>query len=183
MRFKKVTRAIALIGLLSSGAGAWAGGVAGQSYLGIDVGAASYDEAGIADEANPGVFGGRFGVYFADNLALETRVGTGTSVDTVYVGATPVDVEIDSLVGVYGVGHLPLSSYSSVYGLVGYSRGQITATVPGYSVTDSDSGMSFGFGADIGLNRATSLNVDYTQYLDGTDYDVSAMTVGMTFKF
>ena len=182
MMFRTLTGAITVLGLVSAGSTAWAGGVAGQSYLGIDYGVVSYEEAGV-EEANPDVLGARFGVYFTDNLALETRVAIGTTADTVYAGGVPVDVEIDSLAGVYGVGHLPLSRYSSIYGLVGYSHGQVTASVPGYSVTDSESGLSFGFGADIGLNRATSLNVDYTQYLDGTDYDVSALSVGMTFKF
>lgn len=168
--------------LMGCSAGAMAGGAAGESYMGVGYGFVTYDEVG-APEADLGALVGRFGHFFADNLAVEGRLGFGISDDTVNYAGTPVTVELDSVMGVYGMGHLPITENASIYGMVGFTRGELTGTSPTGSASEDDTDISFGFGADFRLNATTSINAEYAQYLDESGYDVTGIAIGASFKF
>ena len=111
-------------------------------------------------------------------------MGLGMQDDDVNIFGTRNTVEIESLVGVYGAGHININKTSSVYGLVGLSRGEATFSSPGFtSNSDDETGLSFGIGADIGLNNDVALNIEYVQYLNKSDFDISALAFGAKFGF
>ena len=150
----------------------------GQSYMGIQYALGNYSEEGISQEADPSVLIGRYGTYLLDNFAIEGRVGIGIANDTLVFSGLEVDVDVDYIVGVYALGHMNIAKGSSVYGLIGFTQAEITASTFGVSVTDDDSGVSFGVGADIG-----AFNIEYIQYLNESEYEYSAISFGFTSNF
>ena len=160
----------------------------GNSYFGGTFTQLTYDEDFVADDAEPTALIGRLGHFMADNIALEGRLGTGLNEDTVRVpdgtgGSVPVDVELDSLFGFYLVGHLPLGHAGSLYGLAGYTSAKAKASVDGYTFTESDSGLSWGIGGEFYATPTLAINAEYTQYLDETGYDLSALGLGLRIGF
>ena len=143
----------------------------GDTYGGLQYGLVTYSEDGFPD-AEPTALVGRYGKFVKDNVAVEGRFGIGLQDDTVL----GIDVEVDTFFGVYGVFHVSSNSDTSLYGVLGFTKGEVTASVPGFSFSQDDSGLSYGFGVDI-----NSFNIEYMLYLDETDYDVSAISFG--FKF
>ena len=154
----------------------------GKTYVGVQYAIGSYNEDGF-EEVNPTALVGRFGKYFNDNFALEGRLGIGLQDDSINFLGTDVSLEIDTLFGVYGVGHINLNETSSVYGLIGFTRAEATASALGQSFSDDESGLSFGVGADIGIGNNVALNIEYTQYLNKSEFDFSALGLGAVFSF
>ena len=131
-------------------------GSAGTKYAGVQFATTTYSEDGISEEFSPTAIVGRFGVNVSDNFSVEGRLGTGLRKDTVNVaGLTDTSMEIDSLIGVYALGHLNFNKSSSVYGLFGFSEAKATFSLPDFPENGSesvdDTGFSFGVGADIGI--------------------------------
>jgi outer membrane immunogenic protein len=149
----------------------------GSKYVGLQYGLFTYDEDGI-DEAEPTALVARIGAFVNDNVAIEGRFGFGLQDDTVNVFNTDVDVEIDNLFGVYGVFHATSNSDASVYGVLGFSKGELSASVGDDSISEDDSGFSYGFGVNI-----QSFNVEYMRYLDEDTYKVSAISFGFVSEF
>ena len=156
----------------------------GDSYGGFQYGLGTYSEDGF-DDANPNALVGRYGKFINDNFAIEGRIGFGVGDDSVNDSTVgDIAIEIDTLIGVYGVGHVAINDSSSVYGLLGFSRGELTATATdfGMSISDDDSSLSYGVGSNIGLSDTLALNLEYVQYLT-SDYDFTAIGIGMVFSF
>ena len=47
----------------------------------------------------------------------------------------------------------------------------------------SDGSLSYGFGADFGINRATSIGVEWASLVRASGYDVNALSLLAKFKF
>ena len=150
----------------------------GRSFGGGQIAPLTLSEDGASD-AEPSALIGRVGTFVGNQLAVEGRFGVGFDDDTV----DGVDVEIDRLVGVYGSGHIPMGGTSSLYAVLGYSDVKASFSGPDGSTTDSESGFSYGFGADIGITRAIALNVEFMRYIDRSDVDVEALAVGLHYRF
>jgi len=156
----------------------------GDQYYGLGYGMTTYSENGYSD-FKPTALLGKFGEYLTDNVSIEGRFAIGLGDDTQNISGTVVDlsVEIDYLMGVYGVVHTDINSDASAYALLGFSKGKLTATAsaPGFtsqtiSASADDSGISFGFGVDIG-----SINIEFTQYLSDSTYDLTSIGIGYNF--
>ena len=158
----------------------------GTTYAGVQYAITSYNEAGF-DELNPTALIGRFGKNINDGFALEGRLGFGLQDDNLNYLGVDVSLELDNLFGVYGVGHVNLSESSSLYGLIGVTQAELSVTASAFgfsaSKSESDSGLSLGVGANIGISNNAALNVEYMQYLSKSDYDLNAISFGVVFKF
>ncbi len=155
----------------------------GDSYLGLQYAQTSYeDDNGV--EAEPSAAVGRLGHFVTDNFAIEGRAGFGISEDeaSYYGSNTNVNVEIDSLLGVYGVGHLPISETVSAYALAGFTSGEATASNAAGSVSGDDSGFSYGIGGELSFTPRVSATLEYMSYLDKSDYQISAISAGLNFS-
>lgn len=153
----------------------------GYSYIGGSYTEFTYDADTIAGEAEPTALVGRLGHFMADNIAFEARYARTLGDDTV----DGADVELDGMLGFHFVGHLPLGHAGSLYGLVGYTSADITRLGhdDATSGEDSESGVSWGVGGEFYLSPTLAINAEYTQYLDETGYDLSALSLGIKIGF
>lgn len=161
-----------------------------ENYFGIQYGIAQYNEDGISQEFNPTMLIGRFGHYFHPNFSLEGRLGLGLQDDTQFLpelgGGLDATLELDYILGVYGKGSLNLTDSFSIYGVLGASEVKGTASlpgIPGIKGNESNSGVSYGIGADLGIGHNIALNLDYMQYLDKPDFDIGVIGLGIVFSF
>lgn len=165
---KKLT--LVLLLLLTSNAYAYE---TGDTYVGVQFGQAEVEIDGI-DDIEPTYGLVRLGIYLTPALALDLRYGDGIDDDTLM----DVEFSIDRIAGLYALYHLELGSSVSVYGLLGYSEVDLKAETSGGSLSEDKDDVSFGIGLDIG-----SINIEYTQVLDGSDYEVNAASIGYTYYF
>ena len=168
-------------------------GSEGENYLGIGVqyGILDYNEDGISEEFKPTALIARLGHNFMPEFSVEGRLGFGLQDDTQFeseLGLDGIDatLELDSLVGLYAVGHVNLTESFSIYGVLGATRVEGTASLPDYpSVENSEtnSGVSYGIGADLDVASNVALNIEYMQYLDKDTYDLGAIGLGVVYSF
>lgn len=142
-------------------------------YLGAQVNYINGD-TGYGD-VNPMALSINGGYQLNPNIALEARIGVGVTDDTV-IG---VDVELDQYYAGYVVGSYPLSKEFSVYGMVGFSDVEITATANGRSASASDDGISYGLGGVYNFNNNIGLNLEYVLLAE----DINSLNFGVTYKF
>lgn len=155
---------------------------AGEGYVGGQFSRATYEVSGVDDDVSPSAVIGRLGYFVVDNFAVEGRLGFGVGDDSAF-GA---DFEIDSIAGLYGVGHLPLGDVVSVYAIAGFSRGEATVSgrgVGGGSYSDDDTDFSYGVGLQAKFAPTLSGHVEYMSYLDKSDYEITAIGLGLNYHF
>lgn len=186
---------IGMIGLVvsvGSMSGSAFAGLTPGAYAGVQYAIADFSFEGVPEEFSPTGLVGRAGSNLNRYFSIEGRLGLGLSDDTVTVTqaatSASVSVELDTLIGVYGVGHVPLGKSSSVYALIGLTQIDTTASasvtdIGSASLSDDESDFSYGIGADIGILYNLWVNVEYVQYIDKTDIDVNAIALGLKFGF
>lgn len=152
-------------------------------YVGGSFAAIEYSEDGINDDADLTALYGRVGTKFNDYLSAEIRAGFGVGDDDVNVLGFDVDVELENLYGVYLRGGLPTGSIAYPYVIAGYTRGEVEASVSGFSNSESESDVSYGIGIDIAVSDRVNLNVEYINYLDKSETEVSGLSVGAVWLF
>lgn len=152
----------------------------GRGYLGAIYTAVKVSPEGDSD-IDLGGLGVRGGYYFNKYFSVEGRLSFGVSDDTVQ-GET---VELDSLFGIYAVGHWPLSDQFQLYGLIGGSKLEVKAP----QGSEDDSGLSYGVGAEFDMTNNWSLGVEYTSYLQdgevygGNKFDATGLGVTLNYIF
>ncbi|MGP9679593.1 porin family protein [Halomonas sp. AOP27-A1-41] len=154
---------------------------AGSGYVGALASHYVFDVDGIRDDVNPTGLTIRGGYFLNDFVAIEGRIGTGLSDDS--IGGSGVDVELDQLMGVYAVGHLPVNNVFSFYGLLGFSYAEATISNRFVSVSDDDDGFSYGAGVQLNFTPQISGQLEYVSYLNKSDYNLNAGSVGIAYHF
>lgn len=142
--------------------GWYAGGVIGNLAI----------EDGGGDNAHLGAVGARIGFAPIRQLAFEVEGAVGVIGQTYIVGASEVDVELDSAFGAFVLGRIPVSDSFLVFGRVGVASAQLNVPSPFIPLTDEQ---STGVGAGIGLEWATS---GPTFRADVTGYDFDGAPAG-----
>lgn len=163
----------------------------GSSYLGLQYGVGKYSEKNISKDFNPTALIARFGYFFRPNYSIEGRIGTGLKGDTKFLpefglNGLKARFELDSILGIYGTGHIDMTASSSLYGVLGISSVEATASVPAFCAakcTESISSISFGIGADFGIKDNLNLNIEYMRYIEKTDFDLDIIGAGLSFSF
>lgn len=145
----------------------------GSNYVGVQYALVEIDFDGIGD-VEPTALVGKIGHFLTDNVAFEGRLGIGLQDDDIL----GVDVEVDSIFGIYGVFHASSTSDTTFYGVLGYSDAEAEFSGPGGSAEGDESSISFGFGANIG-----KLNIEYMSYIDEDDTDATAISFGFVTQF
>ena len=165
-----------------------AAGSEGEYYFGLQYGVANYDEEGISETYEPTLLTARLGRYLTPNFTIEGRIANGIDDDTHNLpefGNRDATLELDSIFGIYGTAHFNITQSSSIYGVLGASKVEGTASLDdtGLESTEDNSSVSYGFGADIGIGENWALNVEYIRYLDKEDFDLDVGSVGAMFRF
>ena len=152
----------------------------GDVYLGIQYSMVTLSDAGIPD-FEPAVLVVRYGKFTSDNISVEGRLGTGLSDDTQDIGGLDVSIDIDHMVGVYGAYYSGTSSSTTrVYGILGITQGELTATIPGFvgSISDDDSDISYGLGVNFEIGENAVINLEYMSYMEIEGTDLTAIAIG-----
>ena len=125
---------------------------------------------------------GRFAIPMGD----DTQTATYTDSAGNFLGSVQVTTELDSLFGVYALGIIPVNQAVNLYGALGWTDIGAKYSAPGVSSSESDSGISYGFGVEANFDVA-SLTVEYMQYYDdtteGVDVTFDALSVGFVMPF
>jgi len=173
----------------------------GGGYVG-----AGYTMLTVSPEGGPdfdlSALGVRGGYYFNKYFSVEGRlaigVGDDSMTDTVdvpgfgtYTGT--LTVSLDYSLGVYAVGHIPLTERFQLYGLAGFTQHSVNLElcVPPFGCEDDsydDSDLSFGVGAEFDMTKNLSLGVEYVSYftdgeIEGDKYDADGLGITLNYLF
>ena len=149
-------------------------------YTGIQGAQFTYEDNLTGIEGKPAAPVLRLGGYLEGGTAIEARLGFGLDGygDTVDVGGSDVDFDVENFFGLYGLYHIGWGSNASFYGLLGLTHGEIKISPAlGFS-SGRKTSLSYG----IGLNIAR-LNFEFVHYMHTNDFDVTAISVGFVSKF
>lgn len=157
---------------------------AGDTYVGVQYALGEYSEEGVLFDLNPDLLVGRVGKYINQGFSIEGRLGTGVQEDGITWFGTNLTLDIESLAGIYGRGHVRLRKSASIYGLLGVTRAEATASAVGLaSASDDETGLSFGAGADLDVGSNVSLSLEYVQYLNKSEFDLRSIGLSVAMNF
>ncbi len=160
-------------------------------YLGLGYQIGTYDESGVP-EADLSAIKFEAGTYFMDNIAVEAHVNLGMDSDTVAVPVDSstninVDVELKSAASLFLKGDLEVSPNFNLYGLLGFSQVKVDATASAqgfsYSASTTDTGLSYGAGAEVGFGDQVFVSAEYISYISEDEYDYNGINLGVHKKF
>jgi hypothetical protein len=133
---------------------------------------AGYTQYEPDDGDSTGGVTGRLGYRLSPNFAVE---GEGTfGIDD------GDDAELNSAIGIYGVGILPIgSSGFDVHGRVGYNQIEMDRT---FAPDIDDGGLSYGAGVGWNATQSLGIRADFTR-TETDDGDADAISLGGTINF
>ena len=157
-----------------------------HSYVGVQFSQVEYKESGMPD-IEPTALAVKAGAQLSDFLAVEARVGFGAGDDSISLGGDKLTLEVDNYISAYIKPTLPVGERFAVYALAGVTRSKLEmkASIGGMSGSDTDSqtDLSYGVGADLNLSTNSFVSVEYARLLNGDDYDLDALSIGLGFRF
>ncbi len=148
--------------------------------LGMGYHLGTYD-GGSGFKANPNAIKLEATKYLADNVAIEGHLLFGSGSDT--ISGTDADLKLKNAMSVFIKGDLPLSDSANLYGLLGFSQGKLEMSVPGGTMSDDDSGLSYGFGVEVAIANDLYISGEYILYISESDYDYTGFNIGLAKKF
>lgn len=155
----------------------------GDNYIGLNITRGQYSEDYIDEDFNPIALVAKTGYLFNDYFAVEARLGVGVVDDEQDIYGYDVSVKLKYLMGIYGKGILNLNEQFDVYAMLGFTKAEMEAELEGYSDSSDDSDLSFGIGVDYKLSNQLYLDFEYMSYMSKSDFDASAIAIGITKNF
>lgn len=158
-----------------------------DGYVGGNYVFATYEEDDLSEEFDLGALVAKAGAQINPYFAAELRAGVGVSDDSMSFLGAEAELELDYLVGAYAVAGIPNQTPFYPYVVLGFSKGELTASVsgPGGSASDSasESDVSYGIGTNLAISESVHLNAEYMNYLDKDGAEVTGVSVGAKFLF
>ncbi len=158
-----------------------------KGYVGANYLAATYEEDGITEEFDINGISLKAGAQVNPYVAAEVRYGFGLGDDTISSGGSSLSVELDYLIGAYGVFGIPNASPLYPYAVLGFTKGELTAPASGpggsASASASETDISYGLGANLSITDELGVNAEYMMYVDKEGSEVSGFSVGGIFRF
>ncbi|MEK8028370.1 MAG: hypothetical protein RLY78_3712 [Pseudomonadota bacterium] len=152
-------------------------------HVGLQAGRLTYKEDGF-DPFKSGGWTLSLGTRLAPQLALEARVGRGTSTGQAEVMGLPMTIRVDRWYGAFLRGFVPVADTGiSAYGLIGATRGKMAYTVMGQPDADTDSDVSWGIGAELPVTPQLSVTLEWARLFTGATYRVDQLSGGLNWKF
>jgi len=178
--FSKLAKASTLA-LLTAAAFSASAQTAPAFYGELGYTALSYSESGY--KADPGMLRAVVGTEIHPNLNVEGMLGVGIKDGSTRVSNVNISSQVDRFWGVYLKPKVMLTPDIELFGRVGYASSKVTASVPGYAISDSGNSMSYGVGLNFKVAANTTLNADFMSYYDKNGVKATGLTVGVGFKF
>jgi opacity protein-like surface antigen len=145
-----------------------------NTYIGIGAGSADTSLDCTSCDVDLDFLVLQLGVWTTDNTSIEIRMGKGSGDDSI----GPLDIELESFGGLYGTYHWNLGNHASVYGIAGWSTASLKVSSGNDSLQDDEDGLSYGAGMKFSI-----LSVEYIRYLDTSDVEADAVSVGLHYTF
>lgn len=184
---KKIVLACSACAMMSAATLAQAQEPIEQGYLGANYVFATYEEDGFSEDFDLGVLMGKAGAKFNPYFAAELRAGIGVADESISANGATAKLELDYLIGGYGVLGLPNESPVYPYVVIGYTKGEITASASGpggyASISESETDISYGIGANFAVTDEFQVNTEYMSYFDKDGVEISGISVGATLLF
>ena len=156
----------------------------GSPYLGMQYAITDVIPGNVSDEFNPTTLVALGGKSLYRNFAVEGRFAIPLKDDTKSVSGTETSVGLFSIAGLYGVGQVKLGNRLGLYALAGLSYVKYDIKTPRSTNSISDTGVSYGLGADIGTGYGDlAFNIEYMVYLDKSGIEVNALALGFKLVF
>ncbi len=174
---KLIKHSTCALALIAAGSAVAADPYVGGSALFVDV---DFDD--VNQKASLTGVTGRLGSMVNDNIGGEVRVSLGVGDDSIFSGILETDVELNSMIGGYFRAGGPVGQNFFPYAVVGFTRAELEYSSNWNRDDDSNTDVSFGFGADVSLDRNLSLNVEYMNYYDKDDVEISGFSIGIASK-
>ncbi len=176
----KLMRASMLVAGMMASASAIAGGAAAPGfYVGGGYSDTEVEIDGLGSDADVGVLFARGGYQLNQNVAFEARLGLVSEDDK----ADGWNVDIEELYGLYLKAGLPTQIGLYPYVLLGVTHAEVEVSRRGFSESDSDSDISYGFGVDYWFTSQVSAGLEFINYYDNDGDEISGITLGLNFKF
>lgn len=184
---KKVFLATSAVALMANSAFALAQDNTPQAYVGGNYVFATFEEDGIADDIDLGALVAKVGTKINPYFSAELRAGFGVADETASVDDFSATIEIDYLVGGYGVLGIPNKTPVYPYVVLGFTKGELTLSATGpagsASASASETDMSYGVGANFDITSNVQMNAEYMSYIDKDGAEISGISVGASYLF
>ncbi|MDX1452580.1 MAG: porin family protein [Oleiphilaceae bacterium] len=155
----------------------------GKRYASVDIGFYGLESDNGNFEADLTHISGRVGGYLNDNLALEARLGTGVTDDTINEGIfTDTDISLRYLVGAYMRIGAKAGDQLFPYLLLGFTRADFETETGSNSSNDAETDTSYGAGIDFNLSGLT-VALEYANLVDKNDSTYSGFSIGLKSTF
>lgn len=160
------------------------------SYAGASLTKVDYTTNYSPDKINLTALSVILGHKFNDNFSLESRIGTGLTsgdADRVYVygetfNSEGLEVDLDYVINIFAKATFFADKAVSPYVMAGYTKGELTASVAGYSESDNESGLSFAAGLEhCGTSWCGAL--EYVKFLDEDTFEISGLSLTATYHY
>jgi outer membrane immunogenic protein len=120
------------------------------------------------DDVDLGAITARLGYDFTPNFAIEGEAGVGVSEESVL----GVKIKVDSSLGAFLVGKVPVGENFELLGRMGYNHTWLSAKGFGASADADDGSFGVGIGAQYLFDGKNGIRGDYTRYTEGDGTDV-----------
>lgn len=151
-------------------------------YIGVDVSELEFKADGFSS-AEPRAVAFNVGSRLTRHFGVEARIATSLSDADTRVGLTPVNMEVNNYYGFYGTGILPLTNMLNLYGILGYTYSDMKLQSATFSQNATDNGFAYGLGASLDISYSTSVRLEWAKLMDGSNYTLDALTLGLRFRF
>ena len=153
-------------------------------YVGLDVSEVEFDSPGFSSP-KPNTVGLNVGTRLTRHFGTEARIGMNLSDDDIVFLANDsrFGFEVNNYYGFHGTGHWPLSDMFELYGQLGYTYSEVKFSFEGQSQKTSNNGLSYGIGATFDLTYSTTIRLEWSKMMDGSDYELDALSLGIRFNY
>ncbi|AOS81489.1 MULTISPECIES: outer membrane beta-barrel protein [Hydrogenophaga] len=136
-------------------------------------------------KASPGLVSGIFGYQPHPNFAVEGFLGFGAGKDKVQLNgaAVPVEVKLGTMVGVFARPSVALGETVELFGRIGWMHTELKTSAPGLSVTEKDSSVAYGIGANFNLSRTSYLQASWTSFYKKDDTKIEGFGLAYGLRF
>lgn len=141
----------------------------------------NYDEPGLSATFDALDIG--FGSKLNDFFSVGGKFMIGLNNDSVNVVGTSLDIGLKWSYTFEVKPTYPVGDAFDLYAVLGFTSGEIEAEALGVKITESDSGFSYGFGINRPIDDGYSLRLEYLNYLDVENAEVSGVNLGITKAF
>lgn len=158
-----------------------------NGYLGVSHSFLTYKDESFPEDIDVGVLIGNTGVKINNYISAEVRAGFGTYDYKIDGGDASLSIDVDHLIGGYGLIGIPLKSPIYPYIVAGMTRAKFSLGLESPSVAGSFSGsesdFSYGAGAKISMGDNFAITWEYLQYFDEDDFEIAGITLGAQVQF